>query len=92
MSESGGVAAADQGVKLHKYKGVQVYARMDKEGRPGIVDAIDQDERAINEIADRLQRRGFGVMRKRDPRSGKVYYIIKAQWVGQGEPPEHPLD
>ncbi|MBV8231504.1 MAG: hypothetical protein JO329_16100, partial [Planctomycetaceae bacterium] len=89
MSESGGVAAADQGVKMNKYKGMQVYGRMDKEGRPGIVDAIDQDERAINEIADRLQRRGFGVMRKRDPRSGKVYYILKAQWVGQGEPPEH---
>ena len=92
MSESGGEAATDQGVKLHKYQGVQVYARMDKQNRLGVVDAIDQDERAINEIADRLQRRGFGVMRKRDPRSGKVYYILKAQWVGQGEPPEHPLD
>ncbi len=85
------IATSDQGTKLHTYQGVQVYARKDKEGRPSIIDAIDQDEQKIREIADRLQRRGFGVMRKRDPRSGKVFHILKASWVGQGEPPKDPL-
>ena len=45
----------------------QVYARKDDAGKPTIVDAIDQDERKIRDIADRLWRRGFGVMRQRNP-------------------------
>ena len=40
--------------QLHVVDGVQVYARMDQEGKPSIVDAIDQDEAKIRDIADRL--------------------------------------
>ena len=39
---------------LHVIDGVQVYARMDPEGKPSLVDAIDQDEAKIREIANRL--------------------------------------
>jgi hypothetical protein len=80
-----------QEAKLHEVDGVQVYARMDEHGKPSIVDAIDQDEGKIREIADRLQRRGYGVMRQRSPRAGKVYYLFKATWAGLGEPPDHPF-
>ena len=45
--------------KLHEVDGVQVYARKDDAGRPSKVDAIDQDEGKIRDIADRLQRRGL---------------------------------
>ena len=68
-----------------------VYARKDAEGRPTKVDAIDQDGRKIRDIADRLQRRGFGVMRQRDHRAGKVFYALKAIWAGAGEPPDRPI-
>ena len=34
--------------------GVQVYARKDEQGKPPSIDAIDQDERKIRDIADRL--------------------------------------
>ncbi len=78
--------------KLHLVDGVQVYSRPDADGRPSKVDAIDVDEGKILAIADRLQRRGFGVMRQRSPRAGKVFYTLKATWAGAGEPPEHPLD
>ena len=77
--------------KLHEVDGVQVYARMDEQGKPSDVDAIDQDEGKIRRIADRLQRRGYGVMRQRSPRAGKVFYLFKATWAGPGEPPDHPL-
>ena len=80
-----------QKAKLREFNGVQVYARTDHRGRPGSVDAIDFDEAKIREIADRLQRRGYGVMRQRSPRAGKVYYLLKATWAGAGEPPEEPL-
>ncbi|MCA1685295.1 MAG: hypothetical protein LC745_04805 [Planctomycetia bacterium] len=76
---------------LHDVDGVPVYARKDPQGRPTKVDAIDQDERKIRDIADRLQRRGFGVMRERNPRAGKVFYTLKATWAGEGEPPEDPF-
>lgn len=78
--------------KPKEVDGVQVYARTDDQGRAGLVDAIDQDEAKIRDIADRLQRRGYGVMRQRSPRAGKVFYLIKATWAGAGEPPEHPFD
>jgi hypothetical protein len=78
--------------KLHVVDGVQVYSRLDAEGRPSKVDAIDRDEGKIRAIADRLQRRGFGVMRQRSPRAGKVFYTLKASWSGAGEPPEHPFE
>jgi hypothetical protein len=65
---------------------------MDERGKPSKLDAIDQDEAKIRDIADRLQRRGFGVMRKRDPRAGKVYHTLRASWVGKGDPPDDPFD
>jgi len=76
---------------LREFDGVPVYARKDGEGRPTKVDAIDQDEQKIRAIADHLQRRGYGVMRQRNPRAGKVFYTVKATWAGDGEPPEHPF-
>ncbi len=63
-----------------------------QQGRPTKIDAIDQDERKIRDIADRLHRRGFGVMRQRNPRAGKVFYTLKATWAGAGEPPDDPFD
>ena len=78
--------------KLHVVDGVQIYARMDDEGKPSNLDAIDQSEDKIRDIADRLFRRGFGVMRQRSPRAGKVFYLFKAIWVGPGEPPDDPFD
>jgi hypothetical protein len=77
--------------KLSVVDGVQVYARRDEVGRPSDVDAIDQDEAKIRAIADRLQRLGYGVMRQRSPRAGKVFYLFKATWAGPGEPPDDPL-
>ncbi len=78
--------------KLHEVDGVQVYARRDREGKPTKLDAIDQDERKIRDIADWLQRRGFGVTRQRNPRAGKVFYTLNATWSGAGDPPEDPFD
>jgi hypothetical protein len=65
---------------------------MDDRGRPTKLDAIAQEEEKIRVIADRLQRRGFGVMRRRQPRSGKVFYLFEATWAGAGEPPDDPFD
>jgi hypothetical protein len=77
--------------KLREVEGVQVYARMDEQGKPSKIDAIDQDERKIREIANQLQLKGFGVMRQRSHRAGKVFYLLKATWVGEGEPPDNPF-
>ncbi len=77
---------------MHKVHGVQVYARPDERGKPTKVDAIDVDVEKIRDIADRLQRRGFGVMRQRSPRAGKVFYTLKATWAGDGPPPDDPFD
>ena len=71
--------------------GVQVYARIDKDGKPSIVDAIDQDEAKIRNIADQLFRRGFGVMRQRKPRAGKVFYLLKAALARAGRAPQEPV-
>lgn len=76
---------------VREVDGVPIYGRKDPQGRPTKVDAIDQDEQKILEIADLLQRRGYGVMRQRNPRAGKVFYTLKATWAGEGEPPEHPF-
>jgi hypothetical protein len=81
-----------QETKLHVVDGVQIYARMDDEGKPSNLDAIDQSEAKIRDIADRLFRRGFGVMRQRSPRAGKVFYLFKANWAGPGEPPDNPFE
>ena len=81
-----------QETKLHPVDGVQVYARRDDQGKPTKLDAIDQDEGKIRDLADRLQRRGFGVMRQRNPRAGKVFYLLKATWAGPGSPPKDPFE
>jgi hypothetical protein len=78
--------------KLHTVDGVQVFARKDDDGTLQQVDAIDTDEARIRDIADRLQRRGFGVQRRRSPRAGRVYYTLKAFWTGDGPPPDDPFD
>ncbi len=78
--------------RLQTIGGVVVYARKDEHGRPSILDAIAQDEEKIQTIADRLWRRGFGVMRQRNPRAGKVFYLFKATWAGSGDPPDDPFD
>ena len=84
--------SGQQETHLREVDGVPVYARMDEEGKPTKVDAIDQDEGKIRDIAERLQRRGYGVMRQRNPRAGKVFYLLKATWAGEGGPPEHPFE
>jgi hypothetical protein len=78
--------------RLHRIDGVIVYARKDEDGKPTILDAVDLDEEKIRAIADRLWRRGFGVMRRRNPRAGKVYHLFKATWTGPGEPPDDPFE
>lgn len=77
--------------KWHKVEGVQVYARRDDRGRPTKVDTIDEDKAKIERIADRLQRAGYGVMREKNPRAGRVYHRMNAVWVGPGDPPEDPF-
>ncbi len=78
--------------RLHNVDGVVVYTRKDQHGKPTCVDAIDEDEAKIRAIADRLQHRGYGVMRQRNPRAGKVYYLFKATWAGPGDPPDDPFN
>jgi hypothetical protein len=78
--------------KVHKTRGIQVFGREGPDGRYANLDAIDVDENKIRYVADILQRRGFGVMRRSQARSGKVYYLFKATWAGTGEPPELPFE
>jgi hypothetical protein len=77
--------------KLRQIDGVQVYARKNEAGKPAELDAIDLDKSKIDNIADRLFRRGYGVMRLRKPRAGKVRYLFKATWAGPGQPPDDPF-
>jgi hypothetical protein len=77
--------------QFREVDGVPVYTRPEGSGRPGQLDAIGQDETKIRDIADRLQRRGFGVLRQRNPRAGKVFYTLKAAWAGPGDPPADPF-
>jgi hypothetical protein len=83
---------AQEETRLHTIDGVVVYARKDEHGKPSILDAIDQDERKIRAIADHLWRRGFGVMRQKNSRAGRILYLFKAMWTGPGEPPDDPFD
>ena len=82
---------SDPQTKLPLFQGVQVYARKDDRGRPTCLSAIDEDDGKIRAIADRLQRVGYGVLRERNPRAGRVFHRLNATWVGPGEPPENPL-
>jgi hypothetical protein len=54
-------------------------------------DAIDEDDAQIRAVADRLQRAGYGVLRQRNPRAGRVYHRLQAVWAGPGDPPENPF-
>jgi hypothetical protein len=78
--------------RWHRFGPVQLYARRDAGGRPVKADAIDEDEGRIRTLADRLQHAGYGVLRERVPRAGRVYYRLRALWAGPGEPPEDPLN
>jgi hypothetical protein len=82
---------AREETKLTKIDGVQVYARKNGEGRPAVLDAIDLDKSKIEAIADKLARRGYGVMRRRKSRAGKVRYLFQATWAGDGPPSDEPL-
>ena len=84
--------ATPQESRVHRFEGVQLYGRKGPDGRFSHLDAIDTDGEKIQAIADLLQRRGFGVMRHREARAGKVLYLCRATWAGFGEPPEHPFD
>lgn len=48
--------------KIDVFQGVQVHHRKDAQGQFTGLDAIDEDERKICQIADRLQRHGYGVI------------------------------
>jgi hypothetical protein len=76
--------------KLHEMDHVPIYGRPDDSGKARKIDSIDQDEAKIRHIADHLQRRGYGVVRERNPRAGKIYYTLKALWLGPGDPPDDP--
>jgi hypothetical protein len=80
--------------KVCKIEGVQIYTREGKEGGFPTLDATAgvEQRRAIERIADSLQRRGYGVLRTTRHRAGRVNYRFEALWAGRGEPPEHPLD
>jgi uncharacterized protein len=83
---------APQKTKIHKVDGIQVYGRKGPQGKFTALDAIDEDEEKIRKIADRLQRIGFGVMRRQESRAGRVYHLLKATWVGRGTPPDDPFN
>ncbi len=78
--------------KLRTIDGVPVYARKNEADKPAEIDAIDLDQAKIDAIADRLFRRGYGVMRQRKTRAGKVHYLLKATWAGPGQPPDDPFE
>jgi hypothetical protein len=75
---------------LYEMEGLPIYGRPGEDGKARKIDTIDQDEARICRIADHLQRRGYGVVRERNPRSGKVYHTLKAVWLGPGDPPDDP--
>jgi|GEM_PF-3191308 len=78
--------------KWHAFGKVQLYARRDAAGRPTKVDAISEDPEQVRALADRLQGAGYGVLRERVPRAGRVYYRLRALWAGPGDPAENPFE
>jgi hypothetical protein len=78
--------------KLKRIDGVQVYARKNDADKPAELDAIDLDKDKIDAIAEKLSRQGYGVMRQRKTRAGKVRYLFKAIWAGLGQPPDDPIE
>jgi hypothetical protein len=86
------MGVAIQESKLKMIDGVQVYARKNDADKPAELDAIDPDRSKIEAIAEEVSRRGYGVMRQRKVRAGKVRYLFKATWAGEGQPPDDPLE
>ena len=60
MTESG---TTHRETRIYLFRGVQVHRRKDAQGQFTLLDAIDEDEKKIRQIADRLQQHGYGVMR-----------------------------
>ena len=83
--------SAQQQTKVHEIDGVQVYGRKGPEGRSTILDAIDEDEEKIGRIADRLQRRGYGVMRQRHTRAGRGLSRLQGDLGRAGRPAGRPV-
>jgi len=54
MTESG---TTHQETRIYVFRGVQVHRRKDAQGQFTLLDAIDEDEKTIRQIADRLQRK-----------------------------------
>ena len=77
--------------ELYEMDGVPIYGRPDDSGKTNKLDSIDPDESKIRHIADHLQSRGYGIVRERNPRSGKVFFTMKALWIGPGDPPDDPF-
>ena len=91
MSEISSKTAKEREVKTYEFNGIQVYGRKGPDGAFTELDAIDGDEKKIRDIADLLQQRGYGVMRQRQARAGRVYELFKATWIGPGAPPGDPF-
>jgi hypothetical protein len=89
MTESG---TTHRETRISVFRGVQVHRRKDAQGQFTLLDAIDEDEKKIRQIADRLQRHGYGVMREKHNRDGRVYYTCKATWAGRVIPPDDPFN
>jgi hypothetical protein len=83
---------ATEETKLKKIDSLQVYARKNDADKPAELDAIDPDKSKIDAIAEKLSRRGYGVMRQRKIRAGKTRYLFKAIWAGAGQPPDDPFE
>ena len=90
MTESGTMRRETKNLILFQRRAGSRAART--RGQLTGLDAIDEDESKIRQIADRLQRHGYGVMRERHNRAGRVYYTCKASWAGRGTPPDDPIN
>jgi hypothetical protein len=77
--------------KWLKFGDIQLFARRDESGKPTRADAINEDESQICALADQLQKAGYGVLRERVPRAGRVYHRLRAVWAAAGDPPEKPF-
>lgn len=77
---------------IAEVEGVRVFARDgDTSGPARDLDATAEDESKINRIADRLQRRGYGVQRQELKHGGRVRHTLQATWAGRDEAPENPF-
>jgi predicted DNA-binding protein with PD1-like motif len=91
MSENSSRSARTQDVRTYEFNGATVYGRKGPDGAFTELDSIEEDGQKIRDIADFLQRGGYGVMRQWQARSGRVYHLFKATWIGPGAPPDDPF-